>query len=196
MEIGTIVLLLLLLVIYFVYNENINNDLLYVKSKKDGRKYLVRNKEDKDEAADMMALIREKLVTVKDYLQENYTEEDRVQRLINKFNPNNIIELEKNSKNTSYSINKGEKIVFCLRSKDKDEKLVDMNTMMFVALHEMAHIMTESVGHTDEFWSNFKFLLKKASKLGIYKPTDYNSNPQEYCGMKITDTPLMDENIK
>jgi len=141
MEIGTIVLLVLLLVIYFVYNENKYNDLLYVQSKKDGRKYLVRNKEDKDDAADMMALIREKLVTVKEYLKENYTEEDRVQRLIKKFNPNNIIELEKNSKNTSYSINKGEKIVFCLRSKDKDEKLVDMNTMMFVALYEMAHII-------------------------------------------------------
>ena len=62
---------------------------------------------------------------------------------------------------TSYSINKGEKIVFCLRQKsgpNKDE-LVDLNTMMFVAIHEMGHLMSESVGHTQEFWKNMKYLI-------------------------------------
>ena len=32
----------------------------------------------------------------------------------------------------------------------------------FVALHELSHVMTVSVGHTQEFWENFKFLLKEA----------------------------------
>ena len=44
---------------------------------------------------------------------------------------------------------------------------------MFVAVHELAHIASASIGHTDEFWTNFKFLLEEAEKLNIYKPIDY-----------------------
>ena len=44
---------------------------------------------------------------------------------------------------------------------------------MFVAIHEIAHIMTLSVGHTEEFWNNFKFLLENAVELNIYTPVDY-----------------------
>ena len=66
----------------------------------------------------------------------------------------------------------------------------NVNTMMFVALHEVAHIITISVGHTEEFWTNFKFLLKESINLGIYKKENYNKNPVDYCGMKITDSPL------
>ena len=64
------------------------------------------------------------------------------------------------------------------------------NIMMFVALHELAHIMTKSVGHTDEFWDNFRYLLKKAIKLGVYKDVNFEKNPVDYCGTKITNSPL------
>ena len=62
--------------------------------------------------------------------------------------------------------------------------------MMFVAIHELAHLMTKSIGHTTEFWDNMRFLLKKGIKIGVYKNHDYNNVPVEYCGTKITDTPL------
>ena len=62
--------------------------------------------------------------------------------------------------------------------------------MMFVAIHELAHIMTKSVGHTTEFWVNMKFLLKIGVEIGVYIKQDFNKNPVEYCGTKITDTPL------
>ena len=52
--------------------------------------------------------------------------------MVNNFNPNNISESTKDNKYTSYSVNKGEKIVFCLRSRDEKNKLVDINIMMFV----------------------------------------------------------------
>ena len=98
-------------------------------------------------------------------------------------------ETEKGSKHTSYSVNKGEKIVFCIRDK-KTHELVDINTMMFVAIHELAHVMTKSVGHTEEFWNNMRYLLKKAIKINVYKKVDYRDNPKPYCGTKITDSPL------
>ena len=60
---------------------------------------------------------------------------------------------------------------------------------MFVALHELAHVMTKSVGHTEEFWSNFRYLLKNSIKLGIYKYQDFRKKPVKYCGITITDTP-------
>ena len=60
---------------------------------------------------------------------------------------------------------------------------------MFVAIHELSHIATESIGHTTEFWKNFKFLLKESVDIKIYKPEDYNKTPREYCGMSIKDNP-------
>ena len=36
-------------------------------------------------------------------------------------------------------------------------KLIDVNTMMFVAIHEMGHLSSETIGHNDEFWDNFKY---------------------------------------
>ena len=70
--------------------------------------------------------------------------------------------------------------------------MIDENTLTFVAIHELSHVMTESVGHKKEFWENFKFLLKNAVNMGIYKPVDYKKNPQPYCGMDITDNPYYD----
>ena len=162
----------------------------YVKSKVDNKKYLVRKMADKQRAADLLANIRIKLVKLCDYLELKHSDSKKVYRLIKRFNSDNITESSPTEKYTSYSVNKGEKIVFCLRSRDEQQKLVDENVMMFVALHELAHIMTKSVGHTDEFWDNFRYLLKKAIKLGVYKDVNFEKNPVDYCGTKITNSPL------
>ena len=61
--------------------------------------------------------------------------------------------------------------------------------MMFVALHELGHLMTKSVGHEPEFWDNFKILLKVGIDINVYQHIDFNKNPTDYCGTKITDTP-------
>jgi predicted metal-dependent hydrolase len=96
------------------------------------------------------------------------------------------------SKDTSYSENKGQKIVVCLRDKTNAPKypLIEKNTVMFVMLHEMAHLMTETIGHTQEFWTNFKRILGDAVQLGLYTPVNYAQQPTPYCGMTITDSPI------
>ena len=76
--------------------------------------------------------------------------------------------------------------------KKNGNNLIDENTLTFVAIHELAHIATKSVGHKQEFWDNFKFLLTNAREAGLYKPEDYKRKPREYCGMKITDNPYYD----
>lgn len=120
--------------------------------------------------------------------QFNKFKTDR-ERLLNNYRPDSLSENTPNSEHTAYSENKGERIVFCLRSKT-DESLMDLNTMMFVALHELSHLMTRTIGHDQEFWDNFRIILRIAIKNGIYTCVNYNMNMTVYCGQPITDTPL------
>jgi hypothetical protein len=170
--------------------------MIYVISNVNKKKYLVRNSEDKQQASDLLATMCERINTLLDHLDVNYGSEERVKRLIKKFNPNNICESTPNNKYTSYSINKGEKIVMCLRTKDGFNTIIDINTLMFVLLHEITHVMTLSIGHTKEFWSNFKYILKVSVKLNIYNKVDYSKDPEPYCGIKVTDSPLYNKSIE
>jgi hypothetical protein len=110
--------------------------------------------------------------------------------MVERFNPDNMVENDIDASTTSYSENKGELIVVCLRDKRPPYPFADENTVMFVLLHEMAHLMTETIGHTQEFWSNFKRILGDAVQIGIYHPVNYAHSPVKYCGMKITDSPI------
>ena len=174
-----------------IYVESKNSDFVYQKSTIDEQKYLVRNVNNKQNAADMLAEIRKRLIKFCAYLNAEYPTDKRIIRTITRFTPDNIYENypDEGDESTSYSMNKGEKIYFCLRDKNNKSKLVNLNVVMFVAFHEMAHIMTLSTGHTEEFWNNFKFILKNAVKLGVYKYIDFASKPLNYCGVKITTSP-------
>jgi hypothetical protein len=189
----TIVVLITVIVVilsFLLKYEAENADMIYITSALDGRQYLVRNRHDKKEAADMLSTIRSNMIKLVNYLKENFISDERVQLLVNRFNPDVLQESLANSSQTSYSLDKGRKIVFCLRSKDDKQEFVDMNTMMFVAIHEMAHVMTKDIGHTENFWENMRFLLKKAIKNGLYTKVDYSKNPKQYCGLQITSTVL------
>lgn len=188
----TFFLVLILLSIFYVYLETKALKVTYVEAM--GQRYLVRDVKDKKEAALLLGNIVKNLTKLvehldkeKNTLKANNTD---IERLKENFRPDAISESSPGNKFTSYSINKGEKIVFCLRSKKEGNKLMDLNTMMFVAIHEMAHLMTKEIGHPPVFWDNMKFLLEEAIKIGVYKKQEFNKNPVDYCGMKITDTPL------
>jgi|TARA_B110000971_G_C19991660_1_gene492266 hypothetical protein len=184
-----VLIFIVFLLCIFLHYESRYADLTYITSTLDGAQYLVRNRKDKLVAANMLATIKQNLQSIVEYLRQNNMADSKVKRLVRKYNPNKISESLPNTNYTSYSVNKGEKLVFCIRSK-KTHKLVDINTMMFVAIHELAHVMTKSIGHTDEFWDNMKYLLKKGIKLGLYRRVDYKKSPVPYCGTEITDSPL------
>jgi predicted metal-dependent hydrolase len=191
MEGGTLIVFILSLVlIYLIWDTYFSNEVEYVRSTIDNEMYLVRSLPDKQEAADLIAKIRGRLETFVDHLTKNKSDDERVKRIQENFRADKISEGSENAKYTSYSINKGEKIVLCIRSRDEKKKLVDLNTMMFVVLHELAHIATVSIGHTPEFWDNFKWILKEAVGTNTYISQDFRSKPVEYCGIQITDNPL------
>jgi hypothetical protein len=175
-----------------IYFESDAFNLKCIVSDVDGNKYCVRERAKIELAADLLARVTNKLKDLVKYMGENYPERENVKRLVKGFNPKKINEILPTSSYTAYSENKGEKLAFCTTTTKKGNKLIDDNTLTFVGIHEVAHIMTKSIGHTKEFWQNFKFLLKNAAKTGIYTPVDYKRKPKEYCGMKITDNPYYD----
>ena len=184
---GFFIIGLSIVFIYLLYQYHYHSKIEKIVSTIDNRDYEVQIKEDAQEAANLIALIRKNLELLVKHLIKSYSGDDRIQRLKENFKPDNIREGIDDPKYTSYSINKGEQIVLCLRT---NNKLMDINTMMFVVLHELAHICTISIGHTKEFWTNFKWILEESINIGIYKKQDFKLNNVDYCGMKITDSPL------
>ena len=74
--------------------------------------------------------------------------------------------------------------------KDENKEYYPYSMLIYVSIHELAHTMSESIGHKEEFWKNFKFLLENAVRIHIYNAVDYSKNPISYCGMKIDENPL------
>ncbi len=175
------------------------NEVCYVESF-DSNNYLVRNLPDKRKAALMLAQIRSKLLNfvnglaaqaeketmgdkdIDSELVDNY----KYIRMIQKRLPNSVIkESSAKSEFTSYSVNKGEELVFCLRSK-KNNKIHDINDLMYVAVHEIAHIGCPEIGHTPLFKKINKFLLERAAAINLYKFENYKATQKEYCGITLT----------
>jgi len=190
---GYIIILFVLLIAYKMYKESDFFNLTCVVSTIDGEKYCVRERKNVKNASDLLAKTTIKMTKLVQHLKHKYTDNDVVDRLVSRFNPKKIVEILPNSEYTAYSENKGRKIALCLNvDKKQNDNLIDENTLMFVALHEMSHIGTKSVGHGDDFWNNFKFLIKEATECNVYVLEDYAKSPKEYCSMSIKDNPYYD----
>lgn len=190
---GFIIILFIILIGLKLYYESDVFNLRCIVSTADGKKYCVRERNNIEKASNLLAQTTDKLSYLVENLNSRFKNRENVQRLVENFNPTTIKETLPTSEYTAYSENKGEKLAFCLnKNNNNNNNLIDQNTLMFVAIHEIAHIMTLSVGHTEEFWQNFKFLLENAVQLGIYEPIDYKKNPKNYCGMTISDNPYYD----
>jgi predicted metal-dependent hydrolase len=169
------------------------SEVKYVKSNIDGKEYLVRDVPDKQEASDLLAKLKQNMFKLRDHLLQNksnekYKEYSEYIDQLNKRITNVVInESTPDSTYTSYSVNKGEQIVFCLRSK-YDSSLHDLNLLMYVAIHELAHVACPEYGHTDLFKKIFAFFSNISIKINIYEKIDFPGDPTEYCGMIISES--------
>ena len=175
-----------------IYYESDYFQLKCIISEEDGNRYCVRERNKMQLAADLLARTTKKMKLLVKYMIKKYPDKANVKRLKDNFDPKVVVETLHTSEYTAYSENKGQKLAFCVTTTKEGNKLIDENTLTFVAMHELAHCMTASIGHKAEFWQNFKFLIENAKKMGIYKADDYKKNPVSYCGMEITDNPLFD----
>lgn len=200
-----ILILIIITVVFVVYTRVTKNEMVYVRSDLDGESYLVRNTKDKKRAANLLASIKADIMQVSEYMSSKLQSKEKED--VERYQPyaEYINQLKRNLKNvvikesgfntvyTSYTVNKGESIVFCVRSKEitkllNSSTIHDKNLVMYVALHEIAHVACPEYGHTPLFKKIFKFITETAMKLGMYQKVNFDSNPVEYCGMMITDS--------
>lgn len=76
---------------------------------------------------------------------------------------NNLVMVEDNE---SYTINK--KVIHLCTKDPRNGRYYDKNTLMFVVLHELAHVLCDDIGHTDNFSIINQALLNHAIKYGYY----------------------------
>ena len=177
-----------------------NNNVVYVASDVDNQMYLVRDVEDKQQASNMLAKIKNNILTscsyknysYKQYLYNNIKNfpeySTYIQQLHDRIKNVEVLESSEDSVYTSYSVNKGEQIVFCLRSRKIKNQLHKLNLLMYVVLHEMSHVACPEYGHTQLFKHIFGFITQIGISLGLYTKIDFAKDPTEYCGMTITDS--------
>lgn len=180
-----------------LYIKNKFQEVQYITSKIDGEQYLVRRAEDSQQAADTLATMNQNMETLITHLQSDYPDDDRVHLLVERYDRSALSEGGHNSGYTSFSVNKGERIVMCIRSRNGESdngEIETFNTLMYVFLHEIAHLITKEIGHTPTFWDNFRWLLDESQKVGIYSKVAYSQEPQEYCGIQINSSAAHQKN--
>ena len=186
--------IILFIILYFSITYYNNRNHTYIKAD-DGNQYRVQITEDNKESANLLSNAITKVKTLLDHLRKSESEDIRTKTLLSRFNPENITEndpTEMKNGVTSYTVNKGEKIVVCLRQKNNN--FVELNTLMYVIIHELAHICDlTSEQHDEKFWNNFEWLLEHAVNIGIYNYVDYSKDEEPYCGMNITSNVLDDQ---
>jgi len=154
-------------------------------------KVMVYNDSKKRSSADLLSEIIVRMFKLRDQLikeKDKYPEfKEYIELLEKNFNDSRtkIYENDPSSELTSFSVNKGEEVGFCLKSK-KNGDLHKINLMMYVAIHEMGHMGCPEIGHGELFKKIFKFLTLKAIDMKLYEKEDYSNNPVEYCGMILS----------
>jgi hypothetical protein len=165
----------------------------------DGNEYEVKKKyKDHNTASDILAILNEKNKKLLSHLKEKYKNSNKldVDYLYENYNGENLSEnIPKEGENTSYVLNKGDAIKLCLRDK-KTDKFHDINTLTFVNLHELSHLLDKDYGHKKGFWKGFQTVLDEAVDIGIYKPVNYKKKPVDYCGMQIYTNPYFESKNK
>ena len=188
------ILLILILLFIFILILKVNNKLIYVKSNIDNKYYLVNNLPNSKKAADILAYLYitantliNKILDEGIDVDNNYEFHNYILNIKKKILNLIIQESGLYDKNNTYSINKGEKIVICLRNKITLE-IYDSNLLVYVIIHEISHIGCPEVGHSALFYQINKYLLIKAIKFNLYKYENYNNII--YCGIDITSSIL------
>jgi hypothetical protein len=191
-----IIIILIFVIIFNCYNNYLQNADLLIIEGIDGNNYYVRENFDKDNAAETLYKLRQNLKNLIIFI-ENNSENDKefpiykenINLIKNKIDNVIIKETPETSSYTSYSVNKGEELYLCIRSK-KTNEIHDINDLLYVAIHEIAHIGCPEIGHTNLFFKINLYLLKKAVEFNLYKKENYNTNPREYCGINLNNTLL------
>ena len=171
---------------------------------KDGYMYCIRDREKKRfmEGIELLDAVNKKMMKLIVHLKKKYPNKSKpasqsnIARLIKGFSSSSLREILPCSDHVAYVTNKGEKLAVCRQKEKHESKFIEMNTLMYVLLHEISHIASKSIGHTTEFRDNFSLFLKESVAAGIYYPEDYSKSHVRYCGMTISNNLYFDDILK
>jgi hypothetical protein len=192
-----IILLIILLGGLYWYNYN---KMTFIQSPIDNHYYMVRDLSDKYVAVNLLATLRTNAINLIKHLNSKKDSEykeykEYIEQLSDRMKDVTISETKGNEPTdkdienvTSYSVNKGEELVICLRSKKDWNKFHKLNILMYVMLHEISHIACPVYGHGPLYKKIFAFITTTAINLKMYEYTNYAANPEEYCGIMLTDS--------
>ena len=166
------------------------------KSTFDNKDYRVRD-HDKQLKANLLSIINSKFNIITDSLKNDskYKNDENVKRLLDNWNSGvTIKEIGRMENDAAYVINK-KYISFCLKDFTNFD-IANINLLTYVAIHEFSHIMSNELGHGEEFKNNFKFLLNYSKNLKyidpelkkeiqLYIPLKELKTPDNYCGVSI-----------
>ncbi len=182
----TILSVIIILAIIILYYTFANHSTIHVVSTFDGKVYSVlKDIHDPIESANVLAQLNQRILILKNHLQKEYPENIITKRLVKGYNAKLLSEAQIQSGYTTYTIDKSD-IKVCLRTRDDYKKLYDINLLMYVLLHELAHVCNLTMGHDDNFKNVFEFLVQRALEINIYSYDDYRLNPKEYCGITLS----------
>jgi len=188
-----IIVIILATALLYCFVRAIRTDKVYTFTAINNKKYLVQNTTNRQDASNMLGIVQQRIDLLTDYLNRNidsYPEfRPYIRQLIDQKDKIILIENSPHGPYTSYTVNKGDKIALCLRSKTNGN-LHDINLVMYVVLHELAHVACPEIDHTPLFKKIFIFLLEVSIGLGIYQRDNYQSTPVEYCGLTISENLL------
>ena len=197
-DIGDSIGIASVIIILFILIKKRFKSINYVKAN-DGIPYMVYPSNDQTEKANLLSELINNLFRLKSHLVEKHlnsaNSKDNWSKYVAQLNENfnetktSIYETDPSSNLTSYSVNKGDELAFCLRCKETN-KLHDINTLMYVGIHEISHIACPEVGHGDLFKEIFKHFCLEGVNIGVYKDQDYSVNPIRYCGMNLNSSIL------
>ncbi len=187
-----IVTIIIIFYIYYIQSYHI------IESQLDSKEYAVLTLDNSQDAANILSKVNINMVTLISHLEAKYGKHNKlVDNLLSRYDPDVIYESVPTWLNggVAYTAGKGKSLYICLRNTNNLE-FHDLNTIMFVALHELSHIATDAKHHPAEFWRTFKFILNESVSIGIYRPIDYSKAATSYCNdMKITYNPLFDPTV-
>lgn len=145
-----------------------------------GRLYYVKRGPGQDFVADRLESLTKRLIQLLDAADDAFPADPRIANVRARWS-GSLSEVSETG-DVAYSLNKRD-VSMCVRG--PNGTLESENTSMYVLLHEIAHIATDTYGHPPEFWTNFRWLLEVAEHLGMYTYEDFDAVPTTFCGRTL-----------
>lgn len=145
----------------------------------DGEKYAIRPRSDAQQTIRVLHDMRARASRLLAHMERTGPDDPRTLRLKKRLQRSVFAQRAHSHQPIGETVNKGRTMLFCTT-----DTLGDSAASTYVLLHELAHVVSVSIGHTQEFWDNMTYLVQKAVDAGIY--TRQHGTSRVYCNEWVT----------